>query len=205
MAALRVAMVDWISKGVEPPPSRYPRLDQRQLAPATKSAIGFPTIPGYPSPDGLVNPVYDYDFGPDFNYNDLSGVVSKLPPAIKQTLPTLVPKVDADGSDVGGVPSVLRQAPLGTYLGWNITASGFQKGAICGLAGSYIPFAKTKAERITAKIRALLFEERYGTHQGYVDVVKKAAEKAVAERFLLPADAERLIAEAAASDVLNGK
>jgi hypothetical protein len=46
-------------------------------------------------------------------------------------------------------------------------------------------------------------EERYATHAGYVEAVKKAAAKAVAERFLLPADAERLVREAAASDVLH--
>jgi hypothetical protein len=34
-----------------------------------------------------------------------------------------VPKVDADGNEQGGVPVVLRDAPLGTYLGWNITAA----------------------------------------------------------------------------------
>ena len=34
----------------------------------------------------------------------------------------LVPAVDADGNELGGVPTVLRDAPLGTYLGWNITA-----------------------------------------------------------------------------------
>jgi len=34
---------------------------------------------------------------------------------------TYVPAVDADGNEMGGVPLVLRDAPLGTYLGWNIT------------------------------------------------------------------------------------
>src|SRR5437870_10436247 len=34
----------------------------------------------------------------------------------------MVPRVDADGNELGGVPTVLRDAPLGTYLGWNITA-----------------------------------------------------------------------------------
>jgi hypothetical protein len=38
-----------------------------------------------------------------------------------------------------------------------------------------------------------------------VDAVKLAAEKAVGERFLLRADADRLVAEAAASDVLIEK
>ena len=69
---------------------------------------------------------------------------------MKQVLPMLVPKVDADGNDVGGVPSVLRQAALGTYTGWNVIASGFDKGKICLLNGSFIPFAKTKAERIAS-------------------------------------------------------
>ncbi len=35
-----------------------------------------------------------------------------------------VPRVDRDGNEFGGVPTVLRDAPLGTYLGWNITAAG---------------------------------------------------------------------------------
>ena len=65
----------------------------------------------------------DYDWGPDFNYNDLSGVITKAPPSIRKVLPTLVPKTDADGNDLGGVPSVLRQVPLGTYVGWNVTAA----------------------------------------------------------------------------------
>jgi hypothetical protein len=195
-------LIDWVTKGTEPPPSRYPRLDQGQLAPATKAAMGFPDIPGAPSPDGVVNPVFDYDFGPDFNYNDESGLITKQPPAVKQILPTLVPKVDSDGNDIGGVPSVLRQVPLGTYLGWNIVATGFDKGRICTLSGGYLPFAKTKAERAASTDPRLSLEERYRTHQAYVDAVKAAAEKAVAEKFLLRVDADRLIAEAAASDVL---
>src|SRR4029079_12285190 len=127
LRALRAALVDWVTKGAPPPPSRYPRLDQGQLVAANRAAMGFPSIPGLPSPDGIVNPVYDYDFGPSFKYNDLSGIISLVPPTIKRALPTLVPKVDADGNDVGGVPSVLLQAPLGTYVGWNATAAGFNK------------------------------------------------------------------------------
>ncbi len=144
LRALMVDLTDWVTKGTEPPPSQYPRLDQGQLV---KPARADPYIRGVPSPDGLINPLPEYDFGSTFNYNDLSGVISVEPPRIKQNIPLLVPGVDADGIDVGGVPSVLRQAPLGTYLGWNVTAAGFNKGRICGLAGGYMPFAKTKAER----------------------------------------------------------
>jgi hypothetical protein len=205
MRALLVALVDWVTRGTEPPPSRYPRLDHGDLAPATKADIGFPDIPGAPSPDGLVNAIPDYDFGPDFNYNDLSGVITKEPPTLRRIIPTLVPKVDADGTDAGGVPSVLRQTPLGTYTGWNVTAAGFNKGKICTLSGGYIPFATTRAERAAAGDARLSLEERYGSHKAYAAAVKAAAEKAVSGRFLLREDADRLIAEAEASDVLAGK
>jgi Alpha/beta hydrolase domain len=205
MKALTVALIDWVTKGTEPPPSRYPLLSEFQLVAANKAAMGFPGIPGVPSPDGLLNPVYDYDFGPDFNYLDQSGVISRQPPMVKQVLPTLVPKVDVDGNDVGGVPSVLRQVPLGTYTGWNVIASGFDKGKICLLNGSFIPFAKTKAERTASGDPRRSLEERYGNYDAYVERVREAAEKAVAERFLLREDADRLIAEAAASGVLVEK
>jgi hypothetical protein len=83
LRALVVALVDWVSKGTAPPPSHYPRLDENQLAFPTRSAIGFPAIPGVPWPDGIINPLYDYDFGPDFHYSDLSGLIAIQPPVIK--------------------------------------------------------------------------------------------------------------------------
>ena len=205
MKALIAALVDWVTKGKEPPASRYPRLDRGELAPAEEVAAGFPRIPGAATPAHLVNRVADYDFGPEFHYADLSGIITKEPPVVKQWIATLVPKVDADGSDVGGVPSVLRQAPLGSYLGWNPTAGGFDKGKQCTLSGGYIPFARTKAERTANGDPRLSLEERYKDHAGYVAAVKAAAEKAESEGFLLQEDADRLIAQATASDVLANR
>jgi hypothetical protein len=200
--ALTAALVEWVVRGTPPPASNYPRLARGELVPATKAAVGFPDIPGLRFVDGLVNPVLDYDFGPDFVATDLSGVLSRVPPRIVQVIPTYVPRVNADGNESSGVASVLHQAPLGTYLGWNVTASGFLKGQGCGFAGGYWPFAKTQAERVAIKDPRPSVEERYGTLDGYVCVVRRAAERAVADRFLLRADADRLIAEAQASAVL---
>ena len=205
MRALTVALISWVTKGTEPPPSRYPRLDHGDLVKATGAATDFPSIPGVPSPDGIVNSLVDYDFGPDFKYNDLSGLITKEPPGVRQVIPTLVPRVNRDGNDEAGVPSVLHQAPLGTYAGWNVTAAGFNKGRICGLNGGYIPFAVTKAESIALGYARRSLVERYSSHEGWVAEVRAAAEKAVKERFLLPEDADRLIAEAAASAVLANK
>jgi hypothetical protein len=100
------------------------------------------------------------------------------------------------------VPSVLHQAPLGTYVGWNLTSSGFFAGQGCGFAGGYLPFPRTRAEREASGDPRLSIEERYGTLDGYVCVIRRAAARAVTERLLLQSDAERVVAEAIASDVL---
>ena len=53
----------------------------------------------------------------------MSGVIARQPPAILKVIPTLVPPVNSDGNETAGVASVLHQAPLGTYLGWNVQKS----------------------------------------------------------------------------------
>lgn len=201
--ALMAALVAWVVKDELPPPSRYPRLDRGELVAPAQAALAFPQIPGQPLPDGVLVPFYDYDFGPGFRSAEVSGIVSLQPPVIRQTLPMLVPRVDADGNETAGVRSVLLEAPLGTYTGWSPIASGFFKGQIQALGGGYIPFAKTRAERTASGDPRLSIEERYGTHDNYVARVKAAADRLVQERFLLPDDAAKLVAQAQQSSVLR--
>src|SRR5215472_11014271 len=108
------------------------------LVEPTKAAMGFPTIPGLratvPEP-GFINPVLDYEWGREFNPSDASGVPTNIPPPIRQVITMRAPRVDEDGNELGGVPVVLRDAPLGTYLGWNITAAGFHRDQICNYVG----------------------------------------------------------------------
>ncbi len=207
--AIRAHFRGWVMKGVIPPNSRYPTLREGMLAVASKEGIGFPTLPmlrpTIPEAD-FIMPVLDYDLGVQFNYADGSGKVSNVPSKIKRVLKMLAPKVDADGNELGGVPVVLLDAPLGTYLGWNVTAGGarpFHKDQVCNYAGGMIPFAKTMAERKAMNDPRLSLEERYGSHDGYAAAVTKATERAVVEGFLLPVDAVALIAAAKASAVLR--
>ena len=207
--ALRMHFRNWVMKGTPPPPSRYPMLAQGTLAPAHKAALGFPTLPGLratlPEAD-FIMPVYDYDWGAQFNAQDGSGVPSIAPPRIKQVLQMFAPKVDTDGNELGGVPVVLLDAPLGTYLGWNITAGGeypFHKGQICNYVGGMVPFARSAEERRVNNDPRPSLQERYGSHDGYVAAVAKAAARAVSEGFLLESDAAALITAARTSSVLR--
>ena len=203
--ALRVHFRQWVMNDTLPPPSAYPTLASGQLVDPDKVSLGFPTIPGLPAhaPTGFINPMIDYDYGDGFNHSDGTGVMSNLPPVIKGVIPMKAPKVDADGNELGGVPVVQLEAPLGTYLGWNITAEGFFEGQPCNYAGGFVPFAKTQAERVENGDPRLSLEERYGDHAGYVNAVREAIARVADTGFLLGQDAERLIRQAEASDVLR--
>ena len=93
-----------------------------------------------------------------------------------------------------------RSAPIG----WNVVADGFHKGKLCNYAGGMIPFAQIRAERMATGDPRPSLEERYQSHEGYVEAVRAAAAHAVASKFLLQADAQALVAAAAASSVLAG-
>jgi len=200
--ALFFALKEWVAKGIEPPPSNYPTLQAGELAPEAHVLASFPNLLGTPAPRSAVNPTVVYDFGPRFRANDVSGIMDTQPPVVKGAIPSVLPTLDADGNEVGGVRTVLLQAPLGTYLGWNIVSSGFFKGQFCPLAGGYVPFARTRLDRERQHDPRLSLEERYHDHTGYVAKVRLAANDLVERRLLLQHDADRLIREAEASSVL---
>ena len=182
--ALLVAMHAWVAKEVLPPPSRYPRISEGSFVSPQQAAQGFPKLPGARY---LGKP------------NDLSVNDHKNQPAshVKgKDYPLLVPKVDRDGNEIAGVRSVALQVPLATHAGWNLRAKGFIEDELCYLNGQYIPFAKTKEEREKTGDPRLSIEERYKDQADYVQRVSQSERSLVDERFLLPEDAERLIAEA---------
>lgn len=200
-AALIARLISWVTHDTPMPESRYPMLADATLVRNTNAAMGFPSLPGTPMPEGIQYPLVNYDLGRHFRYADQSGVLTAIPLA-KGTLPQLVVRVDADGNEVAGVKSPLLSAPLGTYTGWNVTTSGLYSGQLCGPSfgsspiGGFIPFAKTKAERTANGDPRLSLEERYRDHAGYVQAVKSAADKLVEDGFLLPDDAAAMISQA---------
>ena len=203
--ALMKRLVAWVTKGSPMPPERFPSIADGTLVANTRAAMGFPDIPSSPSPEGLQYPLIDYDAGPQFRYGDQSGVATIIP-VVKGTLPQLVVRVDSDGNETAGVRSPLLMAPLGTYTGWNVAASGVFKGQICvtgAPVGGFIPFAKTRAERVARHDPRLSLEERYRDHEGYVRAVTDAAATLVSDGYLLPRDAADMITQAAASDILK--
>jgi len=212
LRALLTALDQWVSKGTEPPPSAVPRrLDRTavvavprpglQTAVVPQEALGWPTIPGV-TYTGLISARYLLDFGPTFEKH---GILSNFPPSLagRPSYTQFVAKVDKDGNEVPGIRLPAVAAPTGTTTGWALRRSEFGENDGCEAAGQYIPFRKTQAERLAAGDPRLSLEERYKSHEGYVNAVTTAARQLQERRLLLPEDARLYISEAQGSTVLR--
>jgi hypothetical protein len=189
-----VALEQWVMEGKNPPASQYPKVADKTLAKSTE--IGWQTLPNIPF-KGLVDGYTVRDFGKEFQAKWMTGIVHEPAKLIKDKVYTvLVPAVDQDNNEIGGLHTLTRRVPLGTYTGWALRIKGYGEGNLAPLDGYFLPFAKTKAERLVKNDPRLSLEERYGNSEHYVSLVKKAAEEMVKEGLILPEDAEREIKKA---------
>lgn len=125
-----------------------------------------------------------------------------FPPKVLGVYPVFVPRADSDGTAIAGIRMLPLAVPRATYTGWNPRAHGFSAGALLSLQGAAVPFAPTRAERDASGNPRPSLAERYADNAAYVATVAKAASEMVAERLLLPQDAERAI-ELAKQDTLS--
>jgi Alpha/beta hydrolase domain len=191
LRALAVGLDQWVKEGTPPPPSLHPRLVDRSLVDA--SELGFPAVPGMALPAGP-NPKPRFDYGPDFE----KGIVSRvLPEVLPDGYRVLVPKVDADGNEVGGIRLPDIVVPTGTATGWAVrSADAGSAGELCSLDGSFVPFARTKAERQAKADPRPSLDERYRDKADYVAKVRAAAAALERARYLLAEDVERIVQRA---------
>lgn len=185
LRALLVALDQWVTRAIEPPPSRVPTLAAGTLAPPAR--IEFPSIPGVSAPRAGNHLVL---FGDWVNPRHVDG--SAYTP--------LVSRVAGDGNEVAGVRLPAIAVPLGTYTGWNLYRAPYPEGELCDRDGTYVPFARTRAEREAKADPRPSLEERYSTHARYVERVSEAVRDLVRARLLLPEDAARYVDAAARTD-----
>jgi hypothetical protein len=204
LRALIVALEKWVINGKDPPVSRYPTIASGTLVTPDKASTGWPDIPAV-SYNGKANELPLLDYGSLYDFRNVSGIIQKEPPEVKseQIYKTLVPKVDKDGNEIAGIKSINIRVPLGTFTGWALRREGYGRGDLSSLNGMFIPFKKTRKDRKEIKDPRLSLEERYGSHEKYMEAVKKAAGELVSEGFLLPEDAASEVAIADKRSALN--
>ena len=183
----------WATDGREPPPSRVPTRAGGTLVTSETWRTQFPHVPAVALPREPARLAL-WDYGPD----EAHGLLSLEPPTADPTREyvVLVPAVDADGNETGGIRMPIVQAPLGTYTGWNVRGRGFSPGALVGLPGSYLPFPRTRSEREATGDPRRAVDERYPADEDFVRAIERAAAALVEEGLLLSEDSERIAAAA---------
>ena len=188
--ALFRALDRWVVDDVAPPPSAYPKIADGTLTSPAKA--GWPAVPGYQLPQQPLR-AFHLNFGADWP----KGIVSVEPPEIGKAFVVSVPAVDADGNVRSGIRLPDIAAPLATQAGWNYRdASIGSPDRLAGEIGSYIPFARTKADRDRVGDPRLSIEERYRNRDEYVGRFAAATLDLVTRGYVLAEDVADLLKHA---------
>jgi hypothetical protein len=192
--AMIANMDAWVKSGKEPPASRYPKIADGTLVPLAK--LAFPAVPGRNSalqPPATDAQGWDLDFGPDWR----AGILIRQPPTVGYAYPALVPQVDADGNDLGGIRLPEITAPLATYTGWNLRATSIgAPGERVSFLGSFVPLRRTTAETEAAHDPRAAIESRYKDFAEYQAKYQKAVDGLVQDGYVLPEDGAQLMTRA---------
>jgi alpha/beta hydrolase family protein len=184
---LRACLVNldrWVVEGVEPPPSRHPRVDDGTAVAPDRLDSAFARIPAARYPRHHARP-RRLDW-------------SALPPAPGRAFGSLVSGVDGDGNEVAGVVLPEIAVPLATHTGWNPRhpdIGGAEQ--LLVFAGATIPFARTRAEREAAGDPRPSVAERYASRAAYLELVRRAAQALAREGYLLADDVALSVAAGA--------
>ncbi|HJU44474.1 MAG TPA: alpha/beta hydrolase domain-containing protein [Vicinamibacterales bacterium] len=191
MRALLVAMNKWVTDGTSPPASALPRVENGTLV--TPDKMKFPKVPSV-NIATVPHRAYRADYGPDFIK---MGIVVNEPPKITSAFTMLVPQVDADGNEIAGIRMPELTVPVATYTGWNLfNEKSGPTNVVSSMQGSFIPLARTKAERDRSGDPRKSVEERYRGRDQYLAEITKAANDLVAKGYLLKADVPAIVEQA---------
>lgn len=192
LRALLVALDSWVREGTAPPPSRHPRMADRTLVRA--QGLAFPAIPGVQSPRVISSG------------RRASNALLPSSGGEGAVQPLLVSQVDADGNEVGGIRLPEVAVPLATYTGWNFRnpeIGGTTR--LIGNTGSYVPFARTRAEREARRDPRLSIEERHASRGDYLAKVRAVTDALVRDRYMLAEDVDTAVTRANAHwELLTG-
>jgi hypothetical protein len=176
LRALLRSLHSWVTTGAAPPASRYPRLADKTLTPV--ASVRFPAIPGVADPRTIEGPG-----------TVVAGAVTMLP--------FLVPQVDADGNDLAGIRMPEVTVPLATTTGWNFRSERVgNPTTLLALAGTYVPFARTRADKASRGDPRAAIEERYRDRAAYLRRIRSAADALVKDGFLLGEDVPGVVERA---------
>jgi hypothetical protein len=175
LRACLVHLDRWVVEGIEPPPSRHPRVADGTAVPPERLDPVVARIPEARYPQHHARP-RRLDW-------------STMPPRPGRAFGSLVSVLDDDGNEVAGVVLPELAVPLATHTGWNPRHPDIGgAGQLLVFAGATIPFARTRADRLASGDPRPSIEERYPSRAEYLERVREAAGALARAGYLLEED-----------------
>lgn len=192
LRALLAHLVEWVSQGIEPPPSAYPTIaDHTLVAP---EALAFPPIPGVARPK-LPHTPERRNYGPRWK----EGIIDREPPVLGDVYPVRVPQVDPLGNAQGGVRGVALRVPLATYTGWSLRTGRVNPGELDNFEGLFIPLPRAVADAVETADPRPPATSLYTSRDEYLEKARLEAEALRDGGYLLDEDLPRVLERAEAT------
>jgi hypothetical protein len=198
--ALLIALDQWVSRGVEPPASRIPKIADGTLVDLEAWRGKFPQIPDLDLPDSYYQPLR-LDLGPRWTSQ---GIADNVPPKTGPRYVALVPQVDGDGHDIAGIRLPEIEVPLATFTGWSQRSPEFSN-TLRRNAGAVWPLPLNADDRKSTDDPRPSIAERYATRADYLLRVSESLLELKRDRLLLDEDVAILLDQAAGVSTLLGE
>jgi hypothetical protein len=175
----------WVSEGIEPPPSSFPRLADGTAITREAALEQFRALPGMVVLEPTLMPrLRRLDLGPD-----TAKGVARVPARVGDPYPSYVSAVDADGNERAGIRVPDVSVPVATYTGWvarhPVTGGA---GQLLDMMGATLAFPRTPGERRERGDSRVSIAERYRDRDAYLAQARAAAEALAAAGYILEQD-----------------
>lgn len=185
--AILINLDRWVSEGIEPPPSAYPRLSDGTAVSREAVLQQLAALPGLALLDTSLLPrLRRLDLGPE-----ASNGIARLPAVTGEPYPSFAPALDADGNERAGIRVPDVSVPVATYTGWvprHPSTGG--EGQLLDMMGTTLPFAPTASERQAVGDPRPSIGERYRDREDYLAQARAAAQALAAARYILEEDVD---------------
>ena len=183
--ALLVRLIGWVARNEEPPASKYPTIEAKNLVPL--SQVRFPINSQLPRPNAIQE-AYRLDFGTSWNQR----VIRNQPPRILGTYTSLVPQIDLNGNEMGGIRNFEIMVPLATFTGWSLRdGKPAAQEELDDFQGYIMPFAIGDSNAVKTDLRPTI-TGLYRSRMDYDQKVAHCLDGLIAQGFVLDRDKSRL-------------
>ena len=188
MRALLINLDNWVSRGIEPPNSSHPKINDGTGVTPNSLREKFSKIPiDFPE---------HFSFPRKMDFGNNEDVIDNIPPKNGKSYGSIVSEVDDEGNEIAGIRHPDVAIPLATSTPWNLRHSDVGApyqiiGLTGGPRGATVPFSKNKNKNDSR----LSISERYPSKKHYLDKISDYSKDLINKKFLLEFDLDNILSK----------